>query len=96
MDLVVVLSSYGTQSFTTPLFGILTQAQCVRNIILEFSPSGLFAVVGMQKDNTVTVLNLKSGAPQLTMDAKMEVFGLGLIRNTVVVIGARNVTAWVP
>lgn len=91
-----MLSSYSTQCFTTPLFGILTQAQHVRNIILEFSPSGLFAVVGMQKDNTVTILNLKSGAPQLTIDAKMEVFGLGLIRNTVVVIGARNVTAWVP
>ena len=80
------------------------------NFILEFPSDRMLAVfakkgpdtVPMRGVNTVTkrgynpitVLNLRSGVPQLTIDARMEVYGLGVIGNTVVVIGDRRVIAW--
>ena len=51
-------------------------------------------MVTRKHDNTVTVLNLKSGVPQLTIDASMDVYGLGVIRNTAVVVGYPKVIAW--
>ena len=61
---------------------------------MEFSSDGMFAVVAEKRDNTVTVLNLESGVPQLTIDTNMNIFGLGVIGNTVVVIGNPKVIAW--
>jgi len=84
-----------TKSFTTSPSGILTRApNHTENFILGFSPDGMLVAVAMQEDKTVTVLDLKSGVPQLTIDASMEVYGLGVIGNTVVVIGHQKVTTW--
>ena len=84
-----------TKYFTTPLSRTLTRApQCTEDFALDFSPDGTLAVVAMQGDNMVTVLNLKSGVPRLTIDASMEVFGLGVIGNTVVVIGLKKAITW--
>ena len=84
------------RSFTAPPSSIPTQAlQRTEKFILEFSPDGMFAVFAMRKDNTVTVLNLRSGVPQLIVDASMEVYGLGVVGNTtVVVIGSTEVITW--
>ena len=74
---------------------VLTRVpRSARDFIVEFSPDGMLAVVAMQKDNTVTVLNLTSGVPRLTISAEMVVYGLGVIGNSVVVIGSRKVIAW--
>lgn len=43
---------------------------------------------------TVTVLDLKYGTPQLTIDTSIEVYGLRSIENTVVVIGDEKAIAW--
>ena len=64
------------------------------DFIVEFSPDGMFAVVARREGNTVVGLNLKSSIPQLTIGAGMEVYGLGVIRNTVVAIGRRKVIGW--
>lgn len=80
---------------TTPPSSILAQVpQRTENFAMDFAPDGTFAVVAMQKDTTVTVLDLKSGAPRLTIDADMEVYGLGVIGNTVAVIGDWSVVTW--
>ena len=92
---IVVFAGRTTQLWPTSPFSILTRApQRTENFALEFSPDRMLAVVAMQKDNTATVLNLESGVPQLTIDAKMEVYGLGMIGNSVVVIGDQEVVAW--
>ena len=84
-----------TKDFTIPPPGTLTRGpHLTKNFILEFSSDGMSAVVAMQGDNTATILNLKSGVSQLTLDAGMEVYGLGLIGNTVVVIGVSKVIVW--
>ena len=84
-----------TDSFTTPPSSILARApRCAENFVLEFSPNGTLVVVAMQGGNTVTVLELKSGVPQLTIDVSIAVHGLGMDGNTVVIIGDQKVIAW--
>ena len=84
-----------TKSLTTPPPSILTQApRRDDRFIVEFSSDDMFAVVAEKRDNTVTVLNLKSGVPQLTIDTSMNIFGLGVIGSVVAVIGNPKVIAW--
>ena len=84
-----------TKSLTTPPPSILTQApRRDDRFIVEFSSDDMFAVVAEKRDNTVTVLNLKFGVPWLTIDTSMNIFGLGVIGNAVVVIGIPKVIAW--
>ena len=84
-----------TGGHITPPSRILTQVpHHAEDFVLGFSPDEMLAAVAMQRDNTVTVLNLKSGVPQLTIDAIMEVYGVGVIGNSVVVIGDRKVITW--
>jgi len=65
-----------------------------RRFALDFSPDGTMAVAAMQEDNMVTVLDLKLGVPQLTIDAGMEVYGLGVVGSSIFVIGMRDVVTW--
>jgi len=84
-----------TRGFIAPPSSISTQApQRTRNFVLDFSSDGALAATARQRDNTVTVLDLGSGAPQLTIDASMGVCGLGVTGNTVVVIGDRKAITW--
>ena len=84
-----------TKHFPTSTSNILTQApQHSREFILEVSPNGMLAVVAVRKGSTVTVLDLKSGVPQMTINASMKVYGLGVIGETVVVIGNWEVITW--
>jgi WD40 repeat protein len=84
-----------TTSFTTHPSSILTQAgQHFGGFLLDFSPDGSFAVVAMKKNSMVTVLTLKSGVPQLTINTGIEVYGLRVVGNTVVVTDDQNVIAW--
>ena len=83
-----------TKSFTTTPSSILTRGEHFETFALDFSPDGTLAVVAMRKENVVTVLNLKSGVPQLTIDTCIGVEGLGVIGNTVVVIGDQKVITW--
>ena len=90
-----VVQLWRTKSFTTPPLSISARPfQRAEAFTLEFSPDGLLAVVARQEDNAVTVLNLKSGFSQLTVDARMKVYGLGFIGNAVVAIGNPKVVAW--
>jgi WD40 repeat protein len=74
---------------------IPTQApQLIENFILDFSPDGMLAIVAMRKNNTVTILDLKSGVPQLQIDTGMEVYGLRVVGKIITVIGDRTVATW--
>jgi len=56
-------------------------------------PEALAAIV-RKKDKTMTVVDLKSGVPRLTIDAGMEVYGLGVTGSNVVVIGEGEIVTW--
>ena len=80
---------------TTPTSSTLTQApQSTEGFVLDVSPDETLAVVAMWKGDTVTVLNLKSGGVQLTIDPGMEVYGLRVTGNTVGVIGLEKAITW--
>ena len=90
-----MIQSSRTKGFTIPPPDTLTRdPQYTNKFIVEFSPDGMSAAATIRGDNTVTVLNLRSGISQLTLDAGMEVYGLGLDGNIVVVIGWGEVVAW--
>ena len=84
-----------TNEFTTLPSSISTRApRPIETFALDFSPDGTLAVTAMNKSNTVTILNLKSDVPQLTIDVGVRVDGLRVVGDTVVVIGDRKVIAW--
>ena len=83
-----------TKSSTTGSSSSLLQARRNMNFVLELLPDRSLAVVARQKDDTVTVLDLKSGVPQWTIDVGMEVYGLRAIGETIVVIGEEKVITW--
>jgi len=84
-----------TRRLTTPPSSVSTRVpRHTDNFILSFSPDGVLAVIARHGDNAVVVLDLESGAPQLTIDAGTEVYGLQVVGDTVVVVGNLKVIAW--
>ena len=61
---------------------------------MDFLLGSSLAVIAQQKDNTVTVFDLKSGVLHWTINTGMEVCGLRAIGKTIAVIGGEEVTAW--
>ena len=89
-----VAQLWRTKSFTTTPNDTIQDPQRIENFVLEFLPDRLLAAVARQKDDAVTILDLKSGLPRLTINAGMEVYGLTAIGNTVVVLGDEKAITW--
>jgi WD40 repeat protein len=64
------------------------------HFILRFSPGEGSAVVAREKSSTVAVLNLRHGTQQQTIDAGMEVCGLRVLDDTIVVEGPDKFVTW--
>jgi len=62
--------------------------------VIGFSPDETLAAVVRKRDETVTVLDLKSGIPRLTIDTGMEVYGLGVTGSSIVVVSDENIVTW--
>ena len=83
-----------TKASTTPSSISTHVPHFGEDFVLDFVPDRQLAVVARRGEETVTVLDLKSGLPQLTIDASMEVYGLRVAGNAVVVIGDGMVITW--
>ena len=81
-------------SIIIPSNSLVQFSQNNEEFILDFLPNRSLAVVAQKKDNIVTVLNLKSGIPWLTIDTSMQVYGLGVNENGIVTIGCERVITW--
>ena len=80
---------------TTPLPNSSTQTPLHTGIcMVVFSPGEVFAAIARLRDNLVTILDLKSGDPWLVIDTGMEVYGLGVGRTAIVVVGEGNIVTW--
>ena len=62
--------------------------------ILEFSLDKSLAATAQLGGNLVTVLDLKSGDPQLIINTDMKVFGLRVAGSTIVVVGDGKIVTW--
>ena len=62
--------------------------------ILEFSPGEGSAAFARLRDNVVTVIDPRSGARRLVIDAGMEVYGLKVSDSTVMVEGRAKLVIW--
>jgi len=62
--------------------------------LLAFSPDKSFIATGRLGENIVTVVDLKSGDPRLIVDTGMEIRGLGVTADTVLVVGEGKIVTW--
>ena len=83
-----------TKNFTTPSDTSTRAPDSRSNFVLEFHPDRPLAAVARQTNDAVIILDLKSGAVQLTIETGMEVQGLRIARNMVAVVGDWKVVAW--
>ena len=64
------------------------------DFVLEFHPDRPSAAVARKRDNTVTLLDLNAGDPQLIINTGMPVWGLGVTGETIVAIRRDGATTW--
>ena len=98
---VITFSHYTIQLWHMKRFTTITSSPLTQtvqpfdeNFVLEFLPDRSLAIVARKEDDTVTVLDLRSGVPQLTIDTSIEVYGLRAVNNTIVVIGGEKAITW--
>jgi WD40 repeat protein len=85
-----------TTSFTASSSSTFAQPlhRSGKHLILEFFPDRPLAVATRKGDETVTVIDLNSGVPQLTIDTSIPVYGLRPIGNAIVVVGDEKFIVW--
>ena len=69
-------------------------SQYTGSFILEFSPDKSLMATARAADNTTTIFDLKSGVPRLIIDTGMEIYGLGVGGNNIVVVGKEKSVTW--
>ena len=69
-------------------------SQSAKSSLLEFSPDGSLVAVTHQLGNTVTVLDLRSGNPQLVIDTGTRIFGMRITESRIIVVGDGKIIAW--
>ena len=87
-----VIQLWRTTESTTP-----TQVpqRSEKSFVMGFSPPDeALAAFARMGDETVTVLDLKSGTPRLVIDTNTKVYGLGVGGGTVVVVGEGRIVGW--
>ena len=73
---------------------VLNQSGCHTNFILGFSPDEGFAAATRFHEDTITILDLASGKPRLTVDAGMAILCLRVVRDHIVAVGEGKIVTW--
>ena len=82
-----------TDSTTSPS-SVAPQVPLSGYFILEFSPDRSLVVTAESHENMATVIDLKSSAIQLIIDAGMGIYGLRITGSAIIVIGDGKVITW--
>ena len=64
------------------------------DFIMGFSPDEALAAFVQLCESTVTVLDLQSGDPQLSVETGMKVLGLQVTMSAIIVVGEKKVVTW--
>ena len=89
-----MIQLWHTKGFTTSPSSVSARTHSYNDFILDFSADGVLAVVARRADNMVTVLNLRSGIQQLTIDVDADVHGLQVIGDTIAIVDRWKMVAW--
>ena len=89
-----ILQLWHTMDSTTSPSSVASQVSKNNIHILEFSPDRSLAVAAQSKDNIATVIDLKSGATQLTIDAGVGICGLKITGSTIIAVGDGKIITW--
>lgn len=81
---------------STASVSTMTQApqRSKKHFTLGFSPDGTLAAITRVGDETVTILDLRSGISQLIIDVGIKVYGLGVSGSTIIVVGEGMIVTW--
>ena len=71
-----------------------TSAEDKSRFVLGFSPSETLAAYAHHRENTVTILDLNSGNPKLTIDTGVDVVSIGVTGSTLVVVDEKRIETW--
>ena len=69
-------------------------SQHSKNFLLEFFPDKPLVAATEWLGKTVTILNVKSGSPQLVIDAGTEICGIGIIERKIMVVCDGKIVTW--
>ena len=89
-----VIKLWHTESLATATPDSIVGAPKTDSFLLKFLPRRSLAAVSRDGYGTVTLLDLKSGAPQLTINTGMEIRGIWATEDVVVAISETEATAW--
>ena len=64
------------------------------NILLDFSPNENLAAFAQQRDNIVTILDLKSGEPRSIINVGIGIDCLGITGGTIIVVSREKAITW--
>ena len=84
---------YTTHSPTSPNVSI-QPSQHKRDFLLEFFPNHLLVAVAQWLGNAVSILNLRSGNPQLVIDTDTEICGIGVVERKIIIVCKGNIVVW--
>ena len=83
-----------TRDHITSISNASTQGNSRDFCLLEFSPNGVLAAIAKYLGNTVSVLNLQSSDPPLTINVDMEVKRLVVMDSIILIASSREVATW--
>ena len=90
-----ILQLWHTANSPTSLPSLPTPApHQARGFLLEFSPDESLVAVTRRLSNTVTVFNVKSGNPQLVINADTEICGIRITESRVIIVGDGKIVTW--
>ena len=89
-----IIRLWPTKSFPNTPSDTVFKAREIDGFSLEFLPNRSSAVFSRKGDSTVTVLDFRSGVPQLTINTGMKVRALGVTGDIIVTMSDEGATTW--
>ncbi|KAF9786263.1 hypothetical protein BJ322DRAFT_775760 [Thelephora terrestris] len=92
-----ILQLWHMENFPTSLPIVITPRSLHTRgdkFLLDFSPDESAVAVAEQLGKTVTVLSLKSGNPQLVINTEMEICGMKMTGDKLIVVGNGKILTW--
>ena len=83
-----------TRDLPSPASSVPNRLGCNTNFIPRSSPGEAFTTATRSHEDTITILDLASGKPRLTVDAGMAILCLRAARDRIVAVGEGKIVTW--